>query len=161
MKTILASILALLLFSTTAGSAPQSQKPAIHFHPDAPLMDEVIHFRLSGLPPGKAVTLRAQTTLQGKLWQAQATFTADEQGKVDVSKQVPASGSYTGADRMHKGYFEQAVHQFEEAFRLAEAASDPWTASHAMTVPSAAADTSVWRSGRKATVWTQAAWPAG
>lgn len=100
MKTKAALSLVLLIFNAAVGSSAQPGKPAIHINSDSALMDEVIHIQLSGLPPKKAVTLRAQTDVRGELYQAHASFVADEQGKAEVSKQAPTAGTYTGADPM-------------------------------------------------------------
>jgi dienelactone hydrolase len=93
------SFVLLLLPALVAGTA-QPAKPAIDIYPEAPLLDESIRLRLSGLPTKKTVTVRAQTVLRGQLWSAQAAFVADEHGKIDISKQSPTAGSYSGADPM-------------------------------------------------------------
>jgi hypothetical protein len=84
---------------SVAGIRPAQAQPAIHLGPEAPLMDDVVQVRLAGLPAGKTVTLVA-THQRGQAWRARAAFVADDQGKVDVSKQAPTSGSYSGIDPM-------------------------------------------------------------
>ena len=61
--------------------------PAIQFDPKEPLTDEPVAIRVTGLPPGSACTVRSRLVTGGKNWQGVATFKADAQGTVDVSKQ--------------------------------------------------------------------------
>lgn len=72
----------------------------IRFTPAQALMDEPITIRLSGLPPKKPLIVKARMLLLDKTWQSQATFIADEHGRVDLGKQAPTGGSYTGVDPM-------------------------------------------------------------
>ena len=67
--------------------------------PATTLLDEKFTVRLSGLPPGAAVTLRSGLRDdQGKLWSAAATFTAPADGVLDTGRDAPTSGSYSGVD---------------------------------------------------------------
>jgi len=100
MGTTIGLALCLLLFHALAGRAGPRAKAAIQIRPELVLMDDVIDLQISGLSPKAKVTVRAQTGMMGKLWQAQATFVADAHGKVDLGKQAPTAGSYTGVDPM-------------------------------------------------------------
>lgn len=69
--------------------------------PVAELMDQPVTIRVSGLKPGEPVTLRASMSDYQKLtWSAEATFVADDQGTVDVTRDAPKYGSYSGAHAM-------------------------------------------------------------
>ncbi len=65
------------------------------------LVDAEIRIELRGLRPRQAVTLTAiQTFPNASRWQAQATFTSDESGRVEVARQAPVKGSYDGVSAM-------------------------------------------------------------
>ena len=82
-----------------AASAPANEHIAI----DAPVASayQTVRIRITGLAPGRQITITSSAhDYTGELWQAQATFTADSSGAVDLAKQPPTSGSYSGADAM-------------------------------------------------------------
>ncbi|XP_053344907.1 acyl-coenzyme A thioesterase 2, mitochondrial-like [Clarias gariepinus] len=63
--------------------------------------DEAVQIKLSGLPPGKHVELRAKhQDDKGVVFRAAATYQADARGEVDVSRQPSTGGSYTGVEPM-------------------------------------------------------------
>lgn len=65
------------------------------------LIDVPRHLVVRGAPPGAQVTLTARTARAGGVvWHAQATFVADADGTVDVSRDAPVSGSYQGVSAM-------------------------------------------------------------
>src|SRR5690606_17363257 len=65
------------------------------------LADQPVHLRVSGLDPGAAVTVWAETAdFEGELWRASAVFEADADGVVDLDRDEPKSGNYQGADAM-------------------------------------------------------------
>jgi len=58
-----------------------------------------IHVAVSGLPPGRLVTMRARATdYKGQPWQSAAQFRASRSGTLDLATAVPVSGSYHVAD---------------------------------------------------------------
>jgi dienelactone hydrolase len=64
-------------------------------------IDSVIAIELRGFPPGRPVSLTATETFpSGSRWQAQATFVSDENGRIDIGRQAPVSGSYDGVSAM-------------------------------------------------------------
>lgn len=71
-------------------------QPQMTVTPSTALPDETLSIRLSGLPAGQNVTLRAQ---MGD-WRSEATFQASASGEVDVARQKPVAGSYDVADAM-------------------------------------------------------------
>jgi hypothetical protein len=64
-------------------------------------IDSTVAIELRGFPPRRPVTLIATETFpSGSRWQSQATFVADEYGRIDVARQAPVSGSYDGVAPM-------------------------------------------------------------
>ena len=65
------------------------------------LIDVPRRIEVRGAAPGAHVTLTARTARAGGVvWHAQATFVADADGTVDVSRDAPVSGSYRGVSAM-------------------------------------------------------------
>jgi hypothetical protein len=88
---------------TTAQPQPSAASVQIEVTPETPLIDERFALRVSGLPPGQSVTLRAiLNDSNGQPAAAAAVFTADAAGVVGLTQQAPANetGSYVGVDGM-------------------------------------------------------------
>lgn len=65
------------------------------------LIDVPRHLVVRGAAPGAHVTLTAHTPRAGGvLWQAEATFVADAEGVVDLTRDAPINGSYRGVSPM-------------------------------------------------------------
>jgi dienelactone hydrolase len=84
----------------TAWNAPAADGAAFTTEPGQPLLDDVVRIRLTGVQPGAAVTIKAEAELRGRTFRSRATFTADESGRVDVLRQAPTAGTYSGVDPM-------------------------------------------------------------
>lgn len=88
----------------TVAPSPSTPNPADErLAIDAPVASayQPVHIRITGLPPGDQITITSSAhDYQGMRWQARAVFTADSSGTVDLAKQAPTSGSYTGVDAM-------------------------------------------------------------
>jgi dienelactone hydrolase len=55
--------------------------------------------KVTGLRPGELATIKAVSTDVKKItWESKAVFEADVSGAIDVARQAPASGDYTGVD---------------------------------------------------------------
>jgi len=97
----------------------QEIKPKIKVEPKSALRDEKVNIMLSNFKPGQKVTIRANTRFSSKnRWESYATFIADENGTVDVSKQKPIEGTYEDIDPM--GLFwsmEMSEDKDEEFYR--------------------------------------------
>lgn len=92
-------VLAASLFSYPAMQAQTS--PVIHIKPDTALVDEVVSIRVTGLMPGQTVAIKAtMIDRRSREWASRAVFTADRSGIIDVSRQAPTEGSYSGIDAM-------------------------------------------------------------
>jgi len=85
------ALLLLTILALGAEQVPRFEIPQQTF-----LIDEPIPIVISGLPPGRAVTVK----LRGDEWSSSARFTADQNGVVDLGRMAPASGSYQGIDAM-------------------------------------------------------------
>ncbi len=81
-------------------TATNIPKPSISIQPPAALIDQPTSIRISGFTPGQQVILRATCILSGYTFESAATFQVDSSGEVDLDKQAPLSGSYTGVDGM-------------------------------------------------------------
>ena len=63
--------------------------------------DEAITIRITGV--GSGATVRFEATLvdhDGVEWRSEATFLADEEGRVDLSERAPESGAWAGVEPM-------------------------------------------------------------
>lgn len=85
------------------------------------LVGEPLSMALSGLPPGGEVTLSATRAVEDffgrRIYTAQARFTADADGRVDLARSAPVAGSYSGADL--RGLFWSMVPGSGEAQAMA------------------------------------------
>jgi fermentation-respiration switch protein FrsA (DUF1100 family) len=65
--------------------------------PEDGLLDEPRRIVVEGLAPSQSIVLSARTLRgDGIEWSSSATFIADAQGRVDLDRDAPASGSYQG-----------------------------------------------------------------
>lgn len=71
-------------------------EPAFDVRPQVALYDQVVRITLTGLPPNREVTIRAEGPFQGTSWQSSATFRSDGRGQVDLTRMAPLRGSYSG-----------------------------------------------------------------
>ena len=78
-----------------------SQAQMIKVEPKDGLADERLTIQVTGLKPKQPVIIRASMKdADEQLWQSHAGFYADQNGVVDLSKQAPVNGDYTGIDAM-------------------------------------------------------------
>lgn len=64
------------------------------------LVDEPVEIRVSGLPSGRPVTVRLLQRNAVGLSRSHATFVADADGRVDLTRMAPVSGTYSGVAPM-------------------------------------------------------------
>ncbi|WP_241483148.1 acyl-CoA thioesterase/bile acid-CoA:amino acid N-acyltransferase family protein [Nocardiopsis halophila] len=87
---------ALLLTACTTGQGPE---PDVRTGPEGALIDASAEFLVEGLPPGEEAVLWLHATdPQGRDWASWASFTSDEEGRVDPASQAPEAGTYDDAD---------------------------------------------------------------
>lgn len=76
-------------------------KPALAITPVNGLIDEPRRIVVSGLCPDEIVAITATTErASGEHWMSQATFMADENGVVDLSRDAPVGGDYAEVSAM-------------------------------------------------------------
>ncbi|MGH9939034.1 MAG: acyl-CoA thioester hydrolase/BAAT C-terminal domain-containing protein [Blastocatellia bacterium] len=126
-KQFLCALLAALFTASVGASSSHTQiSPVIQIEPDQALVDEAVKIRLAGLAPKQHVTLKASMTdNRGHLWQSSAEFDADQKGVVDLTRQAPAQGGYTGVDPM--GLFW--------SMKMVSKPQAPGAAAHALLTP--------------------------
>lgn len=74
--------------------------PTLTITPADALIDVPRQIRVEHVEPGQTVEITALTRRNGVLWQAQAAYTAGEDGAVDLTRDAPLSGDYTGVAPM-------------------------------------------------------------
>lgn len=74
--------------------------PTLTITPADALIDVPRQIRVENVAPGQTVEITARTRRNGVLWQAQAAYTAGEDGAVDLTRDAPSSGDYTGLSPM-------------------------------------------------------------
>lgn len=94
------TIIAIVTF--VAGIAVSSEAaPIIRVKPDKALVDQVVSISVTGLASNQRATVKAtMTDNHGTVWQSSAEFVAGQKGSVELSKQAPVQGSYSGVDPM-------------------------------------------------------------
>jgi len=74
--------------------------PTLTITPADALIDVPRQIRVEHAAPGATVEITALTRRNGVLWQAQAAYTAGDDGVVDLTLDAPVSGDYTGVAPM-------------------------------------------------------------
>jgi dienelactone hydrolase len=73
----------------------------ITIEPEQPNLDTELRTSVTGLPANAEVTLRATMVDQYRReWRSTATFRTGNDGRVDLHRDAPVAGSYTGVDPM-------------------------------------------------------------
>ena len=75
-------------------------QPEIFVFPETSVYDERVVITIDGLPPRKEATIRLSFTWDKAVWSSFATFSADEECNIDLTKTAPRSGTYQGIDSM-------------------------------------------------------------
>jgi dienelactone hydrolase len=94
-----------LLCAVIACAAPPRRvtpdRPRLTVSPESALVDQRVHVTVSGIAPGARVVIRARTALgTSTVLHSSAVFVADADGRVDLDRRAPVSGSYRGTDGM-------------------------------------------------------------
>jgi dienelactone hydrolase len=64
-------------------------------------MDDRLGITIRGLPPGRAIAIRARSRARDqRWWRSAAAFVSEQEGRIDLGAQAPVSGTYRGADAM-------------------------------------------------------------
>lgn len=76
-------------------------QPQLRIVPETSLYDTPVEISLSNLKPHTMITIQAMRTFRdGSVWSSHASFIADNKGNIQLDKQAPISGSYSGIDGM-------------------------------------------------------------
>lgn len=75
-------------------------RPALTVTPHDALIDVPRRIVVEQLSPGASVEISTLTQRAGAPWQSRATYRADAQGRVDLSRDAPLNGSYSGVAPM-------------------------------------------------------------
>jgi len=90
-----ASILASIFF------VMNKNKPTISIKPEKPLLDQELEISVCNLKANEKIILELSSNdKDNNIWKSKALFQADNEGIVNVTKQAPLSGSYSGIDPM-------------------------------------------------------------
>lgn len=68
--------------------------------PSECLVDQALEIRVRDADPGERVVLRLRSRFNEQLFLSEATFEADDVGVVDLCRDAPTVGAYTGVDAM-------------------------------------------------------------
>ena len=100
MYRIYRSAAVVCLVAAGCSSGPDDH-PAIHVDHAVALADQAVHLTVTDLEPHAKVRVGAEAVdRDGKKWHAEATFTADDHGTVDLDRAEPSGGSYQNTDGM-------------------------------------------------------------
>jgi dienelactone hydrolase len=99
MVRVLIVVTCLLLAGCSSGGSTQV---AITVDQPVALADQQVHLKVTGLHPGKPVTVGAEAAdHDGRKWHGEVTLTADDHGTVDLDTAKPAAGGcYQDVDGM-------------------------------------------------------------
>jgi pimeloyl-ACP methyl ester carboxylesterase len=93
----------------------------LHLQPLVAACDERINVRVTGVPPFGKIEIATSMTFpwaKGVEYESQSAFTADANGALDLSKQIPDSGSYDFIDSMGPFVSMKRVRgDFKDAFK--------------------------------------------
>jgi len=78
----------------------QDASPQIEIRPQASLVDEPVHIRVTGFPAEHPVLLRAQLPTRFGSLESFALLQTDGTGCIDVARALPLRGTYAMADPM-------------------------------------------------------------
>jgi len=94
--SLLTRLLIFLLVTASCLAAPK-----LTITPDKVDLDETVAVRVTGIKEGDHVVFTTWLAdAANRWWTSEAEFVADKNGVVDLSKQAPISGSYSGVDPM-------------------------------------------------------------
>lgn len=101
MHRIRVGLLATFVCLIAGGCSSGSDHAAVHVDHPVALADQAVHLTVTGLKSHAKISVGAEAVdHDGKKWHSEATFTADDQGSIDVDKAKPSDGSYQDADGM-------------------------------------------------------------
>ena len=95
---LLVILFSAVLASCTTGPA---RTPSLQVDRPSALIDQPLRIGVTGLDPGSRATLSVTTVDRlGAQWSSSAAFKADSNGEIQLLKQAPVSGDYSGVQPM-------------------------------------------------------------
>lgn len=95
--------------SQSPTDATPADAPTLAATPDPALVDEPLSIALTGLDPGRRVTIDAEFADLDERWASEAAFEADASGVVDLTEHAPLGGDYEGVRPMGLVQFARRV----------------------------------------------------
>lgn len=90
-----------ILLCCFAFTATLVAAPKLTIEPQEVLLHEPVSVEIQGLTSkSKVKFIATMEDEKGRKWKSHATFLADDQGKINLSKQSPVEGTYRGVDAM-------------------------------------------------------------
>ncbi len=109
----LLTIISTLIFSTM----PTTQLPSIKTIPEAGLLDQDTAITINNLDSNEEIIAKAEATDDNGIhWTSWGLFRSDKNGDVDLSKQPPLKGTYSGIDSMGLLWSMQSEEDFTSHF---------------------------------------------
>jgi hypothetical protein len=95
------NLVLILIVGWFSAAGPVLASVLVSAIPETALLDERVSVRITGLKPNAVVRVSAKSQAQDSLWwRSEALFTADDRGQIDLDREAPQSGSYSGTDGM-------------------------------------------------------------
>ncbi|WP_117210218.1 acyl-CoA thioesterase/BAAT N-terminal domain-containing protein [Allorhizocola rhizosphaerae] len=86
---------------TASGPIERPWVASLRLAAPSKLADQPVHIRVAGLPKGEPITVTTEAVdAAAARWRGEARFRADASGVVDLDRDAPVTGTYSGADGM-------------------------------------------------------------
>lgn len=100
-KKIFITLLLGIIISLSAIFLWLKSTPSIIVTPEQALIDESVEILISNLPANEQIIIEASCKdKDNNAWTSRATFQTDDKGIINVARQAPIEGSYSGVDPM-------------------------------------------------------------
>ena len=122
-------------------TTPPASRPVLTVTPAEGQIDEPRRITVTGLPPDALVAISARTLRsRGVVWDSQATFMADADGVVDLSRDAPVGGDYAEVSAMGLLWSQHPAGGTSQELFADEIMQPLWTALTAETADGARAE---------------------
>ncbi len=122
-------------------TTPAASRPVLTVTPAEGQIDEPRRITVTGLPPDALVAISARTLRsRGVVWDSQATFMADADGVVDLSRDAPVGGDYAEVSAMGLLWSQHPAGGTSQELFADDVMQPLWTALTAETADGARAE---------------------
>lgn len=122
-------------------TTPPASRPVLTVTPAEGQIDEPRRITVTGLPPDALVAISARTLRsRGVVWDSQATFMADADGVVDLSRDAPVGGDYAEVSAMGLLWSQHPAGGTSQELFADDIMQPLWTALTAETADGARAE---------------------